>query len=239
MPHILFLEDEPDIRKGIAQTLRDMDHTVTTCADLVEFEAALGDDSAAFDLLILDRNVPDHRGRTSDSRNTLVKWRRKGFETPAIFMSGARTSNESVIEGVKGGLSEKYLTKEGPYEDLLFEYVSQVLTSKLAVSTLKTKGRWSIDEISRTVRVFDKAVVLPETPFETFKCLFDAYQPSSAAEYNYVSLEKWNLSGKNPRNGLSQRISRLRQAFEEQQINDVVKSRVSTDHRSVAYALVP
>ena len=98
MPHILFLEDQPDIRKGIAQTLRDMDHTVITCADLVEFEAALGNDHGEFDLLILDRDVPDHRGRTSDSRHTLVKWRGKGFETPAIFMSGAHTSTESFIE---------------------------------------------------------------------------------------------------------------------------------------------
>jgi len=121
----------------------------------------------------------------------------------------------------------------------LFEYVSQVLTSKLAVSTLKTKGRWSIDEASRTVRVFDKAVVLTKTSFKTFKCLFDAYQPPSAAEYNYVSLEKWGLTTKDPANILSQRISRLKQALKEHHIHDVVKVREPTDHRSIAYALVP
>lgn len=235
MPHILLLEDEREIRLGIKRMLSDSGYTVTTSANVIEFEAALRSPLASYDLLIMDRDVPGPRGQKHDSRDTLRAWRNKGLQTPVIFISGAHTSTQSRLEGAKGGLSRQYVTKDGNYDELLLEHVREELTRGLTTQTAQIKGRWSLDKDTKTVRVMERAVRLSDADFETFNRLFDAYKPTSDAPFNFVSLEKWGMSAPT----LTQRIKRLRNAFSAHEIDDVVETRARAPHRSVAYALIP
>jgi DNA-binding response OmpR family regulator len=103
--HIVLVEDNQSLRKGIAYRLSDDGHAVDTLGDGDEAEQFLAQEDC--DLIILDINLP---GR--DGLDVLANLRRRGDPRPVILLT-ARAATEDRVAGLDAG-ADDYLVK--PFE---------------------------------------------------------------------------------------------------------------------------
>lgn len=107
---VLVLEDEPKIASFLSQGLREEGHWIDIAGDLSAARAAVG--STDFDLLIVDRMLPDGDGMA------LVRELRAGGDvTPAICLT-ARGQLEDKVDALHGG-ADDYLVKPFSFDELL------------------------------------------------------------------------------------------------------------------------
>lgn len=107
---ILLVEDERRISGFTARGLREEGHRVDVVEDLASARTELG--GSAFDLLLVDRMLPD-----GDGLQLVRDLRRQGDRTPAICLT-ARDRVEERVEGLYGG-ADDYLVKPYAFEELL------------------------------------------------------------------------------------------------------------------------
>ena len=92
-PHILVVDDEPDIRTLVQEILEDEGHAVTTAEDGASARRALRERRP--DLILLDIWMPD-----LDGISLLKEWAEDdGLPCPVIMMSGHGTV-ETAVEAV-------------------------------------------------------------------------------------------------------------------------------------------
>ncbi len=127
-PHILLLEDEPSVAKGLKMVMDeqgyDVDLAGTGQAALDAFRAG------RFDLLIADLRLPD-----IDGMEVIERVKTKQPDTPVVIITGY-PSVSSAVKAVKMGVSD-YLRK--PFTD--DEFMSAV------DEALKEKQKASIEEL--------------------------------------------------------------------------------------------
>lgn len=107
---LLVLEDQSDLRESVAGRLRAQGHAVDEAGDLAEAESFV--QSYAYDVLLLDRNVPD-----GDALGALLRWRQSGIVAPVLFLT-ARDSIKDRVEGFAGG-ADDYLVKPFAMDELV------------------------------------------------------------------------------------------------------------------------
>ncbi len=107
---ILVIEDEPKIAGFLERGLGDEGHNVDVVSELSEARLAVA--TAEYDLLLVDRMLPD-----GDGLSLLRERRRKGDRTPAICLT-ARDRVEERVEGLYGG-ADDYLVKPFEFDELL------------------------------------------------------------------------------------------------------------------------
>ena len=101
-PHILVVDDEPDIRHLIGEILTDFDYVVTEVHDAAAARTAVR--LQKFDAILLDIWMPGDDGIT-----LLKEWYDAEFETPVIMLS-AHGSIETAVEATRCGAFD-YLEK--------------------------------------------------------------------------------------------------------------------------------
>lgn len=101
-PHILVVDDEPDIRQLIGEILTDFDYVVTEVHDAAAARTAVR--LQKFDAILLDIWMPGDDGIT-----LLKEWYDAEFETPVIMLS-AHGSIETAVEATRYGAFD-YLEK--------------------------------------------------------------------------------------------------------------------------------
>ena len=101
-PHILVVDDEPDIRQLIGEILTDFDYVVTEVHDAAAARTAVR--LQKFDAILLDIWMPGDDGIT-----LLREWYDAEFETPVIMLS-AHGSIETAVEATRYGAFD-YLEK--------------------------------------------------------------------------------------------------------------------------------
>ena len=106
---ILVVDDEPGVRKGIAQVLRDQGHAVHTAADGKEALALM--DQAAPNLVLLDVRLPGLDGIE------LLKIIRRDHPETGVIMITAYPNIESAVECMKTGALD-YVVKPFRIDDL-------------------------------------------------------------------------------------------------------------------------
>ena len=102
MSRILLLDDESDLREGVAEYLRNQAHEVDEAASLREFDTKTR--HAQYDIVILDRLLPD-----GDSLERVDAFRTQHPHC-GVIMFTARDSSRDRISGYKMG-ADHYLTK--------------------------------------------------------------------------------------------------------------------------------
>lgn len=108
--HILILEDEPKIASFLRRGLSEEGHMVEVAGDLRQARDLLG--RATFDLLLVDRMLPD-----GDGLSLVRDLRRQGERTPVLCLT-ARDRVEERVEGLNGG-ADDYLVKPFSFDELL------------------------------------------------------------------------------------------------------------------------
>ncbi len=101
MRHILLLEDDAALGRGVCLALNSESAAVTHCKNLLEGRRALT--TADFDLLILDVNLPDGSGLE------LLREVRKNSAVPIILLT-ANDMETDIVAGLESG-ADDYITK--------------------------------------------------------------------------------------------------------------------------------
>lgn len=101
MKHILIIEDDTTLREGIGMALQSADTKVLQANDLAQGREQLG--KKAFDLVLLDINLPDGSGLT------LLREIKEAGNTPVILLT-ANDTEMDVVSGLEHG-ADDYITK--------------------------------------------------------------------------------------------------------------------------------
>lgn len=159
---LLVVEDEPKIAGFLRRGLEEEGHRVQVAGDLAEARLAL---AADFDLLLVDRMLPD-----GDGLALIRELRRQGVRTPAICLT-ARDRVEERVEGLHGG-ADDYLAKPFAFDELLARMAAvtrrsgpsgEVLTvADLRIDIPARRVFRGDTEIRLTVREFDLLRYLAE-----------------------------------------------------------------------------
>jgi two-component system OmpR family response regulator len=144
--HILFVEDDPDIRALVAEFLRENGFRVSVALDGDDMDRLLGE--CAVDLLVLDVMLPKEDGLS------LCRRVRATGTLPVIMLS-ARGGETDRIVGLEMG-ADDYLTKPFSSYELLARIRSVLRRSHVPVATriaarrpVLTFGGWRLDRAMR------------------------------------------------------------------------------------------
>jgi two-component system, OmpR family, response regulator len=107
--HILVVDDEPELRRVLAEYLTKHGFLVRTAADGAELDALLAEEAA--DLLILDINMPGEDGIS------IARRIRAGSATPILMLTAADAVVDRVV-GLEIG-ADDYMTKPFDLRELL------------------------------------------------------------------------------------------------------------------------
>jgi DNA-binding response OmpR family regulator len=116
--HVLIVEDDADLARGLAFNLEHEGHRVSVARDAAAARRALGDDAtqpalpAPVELVVLDLQLPD-----DDGLALLRGWRGGGCAVPVICLT-ARSQETDVVTGLKLG-ADDYVTKPFSLAQLL------------------------------------------------------------------------------------------------------------------------
>lgn len=157
MARILIVEDEKKVADFLTRGLSEEGHFIDVATHGQEgLTKAM---SETYDLLILDRMLPDQDG--IDVCNTL---RGQGLHTP-ILMLTARDAVEDRVEGLDAG-ADDYLIKPFAFEELLARI--RVLLRRPIADTQSTLqvADLKLDLMKREVTCADLNVVLTQREFE-------------------------------------------------------------------------
>lgn len=151
-PLILCCEDEPALRRDIADELREAGYRVREAADAAEVIAALGECTP--DLVLCDIMMPG-----TDGYGVLAEFRRDFphlSHVPLVFLSALATT-EAMIRGKRAG-ADDYLTKPIDY-DLLLSTIEarlrQTRQARQASAPVARIGRHLLDHLSVGVLAYD------------------------------------------------------------------------------------
>ncbi|GAB4385206.1 MAG: sigma-54 dependent transcriptional regulator [Phycisphaerales bacterium] len=131
MARILVIEDDSDLRFGVARALRKDDHEVVEAATLAAARKAL--DAQSFDVVLTDYNLGD-----DDGLLLVEKLRGEGFAGAIIVMTGFG-SVELAVRAMKGG-ADDFLEKPVKLDELR-TLIGRLLEDQAARRRLKLYER--------------------------------------------------------------------------------------------------
>lgn len=99
---VLVVDDEPELCEAVARRLAARGDVVETAGTIAEAEDRL--DQASYDVLVLDRGLPD-----GDGVDALARWRAGGHQLPVLVLT-ARAEVAERVEGLSRG-ADDYLAK--------------------------------------------------------------------------------------------------------------------------------
>lgn len=157
---ILLIEDEPLLGEAVAAHLRKL-HAVDWLQSLEEASGAM--QTIAYDLLLLDLNLPDGRGL-----DLLRSVRKSGQRVPVIIIT-ARDQIRDRIEGLDSG-ADDYVLK--PFDlDELTARIHSVQRRAAALPSPRCKvGSIEIDQAARTVWRGEEEIQLTAREWAVLEC---------------------------------------------------------------------
>jgi len=152
LPHILFVEDDAEIRTLVANLLRDNGFRASVARDSREMDRILG--SNRIDLLVLDIMLPKEDGLS------ICRRLRTGGDLPIIMLT-ARGSEVERVVGLEMG-ADDYLTKPFSTHELLARIRAVLRRVQLVARTppdrrpaVLTFAGWKLDLGSRRLHASD------------------------------------------------------------------------------------
>ncbi|MGV8937812.1 MAG: response regulator transcription factor [Allorhizobium sp.] len=152
---ILLAEDDHNIAEHVAKTLQTEGYGVDIISDGPSvWEAG---DNGKYLAIVLDLGLPG-----MDGLSILKHWRKDGVTTPVLVLT-ARGSWMERVDGFDAG-ADDYLPKPFRTEELLARLRALLRRSGQQFSTVKSAGRFCLDEAARRVTFDDR--VLELSPLE-------------------------------------------------------------------------
>lgn len=205
---VLIAEDEMDLNTILNMKLSDAGYSVDSCYD--GQEAMLYTDSADYDLIILDINMPK-----ADGFAVLEKLRKSGKRTPVLFLT-ARDSINDRVRGLDAGAND-YLVKPFSLEELMARIRVLTRTAHGSSENILTAADLTMDIASHEVRrggvpidlsskeyqlleylLHNKGIVLSREKIENHIWNFD-YEGGTNVVDVYISYLRKKIDGKHSR----------------------------------------
>ncbi len=158
---ILLVEDEPLLGEAVAVHLKRL-HAIDWLQSLEEASGAMA--AVAYDLLLLDLNLPDGRGL-----DLLRSVRRSGERVPVIIIT-ARDQIRDRIEGLNAG-ADDYVLKPFDLDELTARIHSVQRRAAALPSPRLTIGSLDIDQTARTVWRDSEEIHLTAREWALLECL--------------------------------------------------------------------
>ncbi|MGZ3713627.1 MAG: response regulator transcription factor [Bdellovibrionota bacterium] len=158
MTKILLVEDDPGIGKGLKVTLELEGYGVIWAETLAAAKAATAKEGA-FDLVILDLNLPDGSGLT------FARSCRSEFPAMPVLMLTASSDEESVVAGFEAGAID-YVRK--PFSNKELKARIQVVLKDKSKTNSRTLqyGTLTVLQDKRLVKVNDASLELNRREFD-------------------------------------------------------------------------
>lgn len=147
---LLLLEDDATLGEGLSDFLRSEGHVVDWLTSLAETR---GLSQEAFDLLLVDWNLPDGAGT-----DWISMLRRQGNVTPALILT-ARDRLGDRIRGLDSG-ADDYLVKPFAPEELAARVRAMGRRLSGVSSHLRSFGNVDVDLTARSARIDSTPVVM-------------------------------------------------------------------------------
>ncbi|AZM60245.1 DNA-binding response regulator [Streptomyces sp. WAC 01420] len=169
---MLVVDDEPNIRDLLSQTLRLVGFGTVTAAG--GFEALTAAESARPGIVVLDVMLPD-----IDGFEVARRLRATGHDVPVLFLT-ARDTVEDRIAGLTAG-GDDYVTKPFSLEEIVLRIRAILRRTQAAGSAREEPGRdgvlryadLELDEDAHTVQRGGRAVALSPTEFNLLRFLLE------------------------------------------------------------------
>jgi DNA-binding response OmpR family regulator len=205
--HILVIEDEPDIARGLRDALEFEQFEVTTAGHGREGIKSLRERGA--DLVILDLMLPDINGFT------VCEEMRQSHPVLPIIMLTARSQETDKIRGLEAG-ADDYVTKPFSPRELVSR-VKAILrrVGPAAVAPARTYievGGLVVDETSRQVTVDGKPVHLTSSEYGILVLL--ARHPGKAFARQAILSALWDESPVGDERAIDVHIHNMREKLE-------------------------
>ena len=153
---VLVIEDQDEMREALVRRLRSNGHVAEGARGLIDAEAWLETDDA-FDLLVLDRGLPE-----GDGLDALTKWRAAGLQSPVLVLTAQSEVHERVA-GLQAG-ADDYLGKPFAMAEFLARVAALGRRGAALPLQVERAGDLELDLARREVR--RAGVRLPLRPKE-------------------------------------------------------------------------
>lgn len=163
MRKLLLLEDDTALGEGIRLALKSGETEITLCRTLSEGRRALG--QSAFDLLILDINLPDGSGLE------LLREVRKSSSVPVILLT-ANDMETDIVNGLESG-ADDYITKPFSLAVLRARVNAQLRRTTAGPSSLVEIDGFSFDFDRMEFRRNGQSIELSKTEQKLLRVLVE------------------------------------------------------------------
>lgn len=164
MKHILLLEDDEALGRGIAMALESSELAVSRCASLTQAEKLL--ETGRFDLLILDINLPDGSGLD------LLRSRRDSGDTTPVVLLTANDLELDEVTGLEAG-ADDYITKPFSLAILRARVAAQLRRKQKKTAGVLMLGPFAFDFARMDFRRDGTAVELSKTEQKLLRLLVE------------------------------------------------------------------
>lgn len=142
---VLIVEDEAEMAEALARRLSASGHLVVHTRTLSAATAHLDEDLAQFDVIVLDRGLPD-----GDGLDSLHGWRARGLTTPVLVLTAMVDVHERVA-GLERG-ADDYLGKPFAMAEFLARVVALGRRGEMLSVQVERAGDLELDLARREVR---------------------------------------------------------------------------------------
>ena len=153
--HILLVEDDAFLRKGLTELFEREGYRVTAAASAGEADEQMQRGRA--DLVVLDVTLPDGNGVELCRR-----WRAEGIVTPILFLT-ARDEEYEIVLGLDAGGND-YVTKPFRMQELLSRL--RVLLRGVNQTAAVHRSGLDVDEVKMTVQMDGRTLALTPTEYK-------------------------------------------------------------------------
>ena len=159
----LLVEDHPELRSHAHRALRTAGFEVDNAPDLDEADAFY--DVADYDVVLLDRHLPD-----GDGLEWLRSLRGRGETTPVLIMTAAMRGVEARVEGLNSG-ADDYLVKPAEFGELIARVRAVLRRPRNMGCNLTRVADLEFDASAREVLVDGEVLALPRRETCLLECL--------------------------------------------------------------------
>jgi len=201
---ILLVEDDPEMAIALRSALTAADIIVDLASAIDVAAAAIG--TASYDVIILDRGLPDGDGLTF-----LADVRRTSCDTPVIILT-AKADVADRIDGLDAG-ADDYMVKPFSTGELLARLRAvQRRPSALSPSTVRA-GRLIFDLGNRVATIGDRPLSLPRRELLLLEVL--VRRLGRTVQRAFIEEAVYGFDDEIQSNSLDAHVSRLRRKLTE------------------------
>lgn len=219
---ILIVEDEQDILELMEFHLSKEGYETIGFLNTKHVQTALEEENV--DLIIMDRNLPGAEG--SEFVESL---RKKGFQTPVIFVS-AKNKDEEIEQGFERG-GDDYITKPFSMKELILRVKALLRrTQKKSKEGLLTYRDITLNLAARTVTIEGNPVELTKLEFDLLHALI--LNENVVLERDYLLEHVWGADEVYQDRTVNVAINRLKEKIDPDKSKEYIKT-----VRGVGYTL--